>query len=64
MIATVSDNTLLYPASVRDCSGPERGVLCISIVDLIFRSAMAVFSMLRAISYQYNKGNVCYVVLL
>ena len=31
--------------------------LCISIVDIILRYALVLFSMLRASNYHYNKGN-------
>ena len=51
-------NTLLYPVSVVNFPGPERGVFCILIVNLISRSAPLVFSLLRAINYHYNKGPV------
>ena len=37
---------------------PERGVLCISIVDIISKSALVLFSLLCASNYHYNKGPV------
>ena len=55
-IQVIFGNTLLYPVSLSNCPGPERGVLCISIVDIISRSTLVVFSLLRAINYHYNKG--------
>ena len=36
-----------------DCTGPERGIFSIAIVDLIVRGALVVFSLLRA-SYFYK----------
>ena len=41
--------------------GPEHGVLCILIVDIISRSTLVVIIMLSTINCHYNKGNVCYV---
>ena len=41
-----------------DWPGPERGVFCIEIVDLISRSALVGFSLLRASNYYYRKGPV------
>ena len=38
--------------------GPERGVFCILIIDLISRSALVVFILVRARSYYYKKGPV------
>ena len=55
-------NALLYPVSVSNCPGPERVVFCISIVDIIPRSTLVVFSMLRAINYYYYRGPVCNVL--
>ena len=49
-------NTLLYPISMSNCLGPECGVFCISIVNLILRSVLVVFSLVSAINYHYNKG--------
>ena len=41
-----------------NCSRPERGVFFIYTVDIIPRSALVVFSLLRAINYHYNKRPV------
>ena len=41
-------NALLQPISVRNCTGPERVVFCILIFDIIPRSALVGFSLLRA----------------
>ena len=57
-IQVIFVNTLLYPFSVRNCPGPERGVFCMFIVDLISRSTLVVFSLLCARIYHYNKGPV------
>ena len=45
----------MYPVSVIDCPGTERGLFCISIIDLVLRSALIFFSLLRASNYHYNK---------
>ena len=37
-------NPLLYPVSVGYCTGPKRGVFCISIIAIILRSALVFFS--------------------
>ena len=37
----------MYPASVSDLPGPEHGVLYILIIDIIFRSDLEGFSLLR-----------------
>ena len=55
-------NTLLHPASVRNCPGSELGIFCISIVDIILRSVLVVFGLLRASNYHYNSGPICYVL--
>ena len=55
-------NELLYPVSLRDCPGLERGIFCISIVDTILRRDLVVFSLLRARNYYCNKGPVCYIL--
>ena len=55
-------NTLMHPISVSDCPGPERGVFCILIFDLISSSALVCFSLLRASNYYYIKGPVCCIV--
>ena len=39
-------NTLLYLVSVTDCTGPEHGILCILIVDIISRRAYIGFILL------------------
>ena len=44
----------MYPFSARDIPGPECGVFFISIVDLISKSALVLFSILCAINYHYN----------
>ena len=41
---------------MRDFPGPERGILCILIIDIISKSALVLFSLLRASNYYYNKG--------
>ena len=46
---------------VINCPGPEHGVFSIYIFDLISRSDLVVFSLIRARNYHYNKGHVCYV---
>ena len=38
------------------CPGPERGVFCILNVDHICKSALVLFSLIRACNYQYTKG--------
>ena len=48
----------MYPISVSGCPGPECGIFCILIVDLIFRSALVLFSLLLARNYHYNKGTL------
>ena len=52
----------MYPVTARDCPGPERGVLCILIIDLILGSALVGFSLLHASNYYYKKGPVCYIL--
>ena len=57
-------NTLLYPTGVSDSPGPARDIFSIAIVDLIFRSALVRFNILRP-SYYYNTTRlVCYVYLV
>ena len=41
-----------------DWPGPECGVFCLLIVDIIPRSVLVLFSLLRAINYHCNKGPV------
>ena len=41
-----------------NCPGPKRGFFYILIVDLISRSTLVLFSLLGAINYHYNKGNM------
>ena len=53
----------MKPISVSDFPGPERGVFCISIVDLILRSTLVAFTMLRASDYYVRKVHV-YCVLM
>ena len=43
---------------MRNFPGPKRGIFCISIVNVIFRSASLFFSLLRASNYHYNKGSL------
>ena len=38
--------------------GPERGVFCILIIDIILKSALVGFSLLRASDYYYKKWKV------
>ena len=45
---------------MRNFSGPEHGVFCISVVDVISRNALILLSLLRAINYPYNKGPLKY----
>ena len=56
-------DTLLYPVILSDCPGSKRGVFYILVVDLILRSALVVFILLRSSNYHYNKGPVCYLFL-
>ena len=49
-------NPLLYPVIVSDFPRPERGILCISIVDIISKRTLVLFSLLRSINYHYNNG--------
>ena len=55
-IQLIFGNTLLYPVSVSNLPEPERGIFCILIVDIIFRSTLVVFSLLRASNYQEKMG--------
>ena len=55
---------ILYPVSVSNCLGPDHGIFCILIIDLILRSALVVFSLLRACNYHDNKGTFCNLMLL
>ena len=48
----------MYPISVSDFPGTECGVFCISIIGLISRSALVVFSLLCASNDYYKKGPV------
>ena len=48
----------MYPFSVRNCPGPERGYFYISIVDLISRISTVFFSLFCASNYYYNKGPI------
>ena len=52
----------MYPISVSDFPEPEGGVFCVFIVDLISRSVLVGFSLLRASNYNYRKRCVCYVL--
>ena len=52
----------MYPNSVRNFHGPERGVFYILIVDLISKSTLVGFSLLCASNYYYRKGAVYYVL--
>ena len=63
-IQLILGNILLCPISVRSCPGPECGVFCILIVDLILRSALVGFILLRASDYYNRKGPVFYVLTL
>ena len=40
---------------MRDCTGPEHGVFCILILDLISIIALVLLSILSDSIYQYNK---------
>ena len=51
----------MYPITVRNCLGPEHGMFSIAIDDLILRSALLGFSLLRTSYYYEIKGLVCYV---
>ena len=53
MDSAILGNTLLQPKRVSDCPRPERDILSIAIVDIILRSALVRFSILRA-RYYYN----------
>ena len=41
---------------MRDFPSPERGVSCILIFDIISKSVLVLFSLLRGRNYHYNKG--------
>ena len=43
---------------MRNFLGPERGVFCILIIDIILKSALVGFSLLRASDYYYKKWKV------
>ena len=43
---------------MRDFPGPECGVLCILIVDIMSKSALALFNLLCERNYHCNKGPV------
>ena len=60
----IFENILLYPVSVSYWVGPDCGIFCILIVDIILRSSLLDFSLLRAINYHCNKGPICYVLPL
>ena len=60
-LQVIFGNALLSPVSFSNFTGPERGIFCVSIFDIISRSVPVVFSMLRPSNYYYNKGPVCYV---
>ena len=49
-------NPLLQQVSVINFPGPECCVFCIFIFDLISKSTLALYNLLRASNYQYNKG--------
>ena len=51
-------NPLLYPVIVSNLPSPGRGIFCISIVDLISKITLVLFSLLRESNYNYNKGPV------
>ena len=63
-LQVIFGNTLLHTFSVRDCPGTDCGVFWIWIVDIISRSALLVFSLLRASSYHYKNGSLSYLFLL
>ena len=48
----------MYPVSVSDCPGPERGVFCIFIVDIMLKITLVFFCLLRASDYHYNKESL------
>ena len=48
----------MYPVSVINFPSPEPGVLYISIVDIISKSVLVLFSLLCAINYRYNEVTV------
>ena len=48
LASAILGNALLQPKRVSDCPGPERDILSIAIVDIISRSALVRFSLLRA----------------
>ena len=41
-----------------DFPGPECGIFCISIIDLISKRALVLFNLLYARNYHYNKGSL------
>ena len=51
-------NPLMYPVSVSDCTIPECGTLCILISDLTLKSALLLFTLLRAIQPHFKKSFV------
>ena len=53
-------NPLLYPVIVSNLPSPGRGIFCISIVDLISKITLVLFSLLRESNYNYNKGPVIF----
>ena len=53
-------NPLLYPVSVRDFPSPELGVFCIYIVGFISKSALVLFTLLRASKHHFQKAP-CYI---
>ena len=51
-------NPPLYPVSVRNCPGPERGILCIFIGDLNSKSSLLLFTLLSARKPHFEKRPV------
>ena len=54
----------MYPISVSDCPGPERGVFYILIVDIILRITLEGFNLLDEKNYYGRKVPACYVLTL
>ena len=50
----------MLPRSVRYCPGSKRGLFSIVIFDLLQRSALVGFHLLRAIYYYNRNDMVCY----
>ena len=63
-LQVIFGNTLHYWVNMSNWFWPEHGILYILIIDIILRSALAVFRLLCAINYHDNKKPVCNVFLV